>query len=133
VFDLPGNILILTGTPGAGKSATARDLIAASAAPSVHLHSDDFWHFIKKGAIPPYLPESQQQNEVVMGVLAQAAEASAKGDYFVIVDGSSDPGSLIDSKGQACLFITSCFAQHVTPPLNGVAVGAAMHSPIQKE
>jgi hypothetical protein len=41
----------------------------------VHLHSDDFWHFIKKGAIPPYLPESRKQNEVVMAVLAKASFA----------------------------------------------------------
>ena len=91
MFDLPGNILILTGTPGAGKSTTAQNLVAASASPSVHLHSDDFWHFIKKGAIPPYLPEAQQQNEVVMGVLAQTAEGYAKGDYFVVVDGIVGP------------------------------------------
>jgi hypothetical protein len=91
VFDLPGNILILTGTPGAGKSTTARNLIAASAVPSVHLHADDFWHFIKKGATPPYLPEAQQQNEVVMSVLAHAAEGYAKGDYFVVVDGIVGP------------------------------------------
>jgi chloramphenicol 3-O-phosphotransferase len=87
MFDLPGNILILTGTPGAGKSSTARSLVAASDAPAVHLHSDDFWHFIKKGAIPPYLPESRNQNEVVMAVLANAAEEYAKGGYFVVVDG----------------------------------------------
>jgi tRNA uridine 5-carbamoylmethylation protein Kti12 len=87
VFDLKGNILILTGTPGAGKSTTSRSLVAASSGPAVHLHADDFWHFIKKGAIPPYLSEGRKQNEVVLGVVAQAAEGYAKGDYFVVVDG----------------------------------------------
>jgi predicted kinase len=91
MFDLPGNILILTGTPGAGKSTTARGLVAASVAPAVHLHSDDFWHFIKKGAIPPYLRESRKQNEVVMAVLAKAAEGYAEGGYFVVVDGIVGP------------------------------------------
>ena len=91
MFDLPGNILILTGTRGAGKSTTARSLVAASVAPAVHLHSDDFWHFIKTGAIPPYLPESRKQNEVVMAVLAKAAEGYAKGGYFVVVDGIVGP------------------------------------------
>jgi hypothetical protein len=57
----------------------------------VHLHSDDFWHFIRRGAIPPYLPEAHKQNEVVMGVLAQAAEGYAKGNYFVVVDGIVGP------------------------------------------
>jgi broad-specificity NMP kinase len=91
MFDLPGNILILTGSPGAGKSTAARSLVAASVAPAVHLHSDDFWHFIRKGAIPPYLPESRHQNEVVMAVLAKAAEGYAKGGYFVVVDGIVGP------------------------------------------
>lgn len=54
VLNLSGSILILAGPPGAGKSTTARNLVA-SCGPAVHLHSDDFWHFIRKGAIPPYL------------------------------------------------------------------------------
>jgi hypothetical protein len=57
----------------------------------VHLHSDDFWHFIRKGAIPPYLPAAHAQNEVVMAVLARAAEGYAMGNYFVVVDGIIGP------------------------------------------
>ncbi|WP_324617335.1 ATP-binding protein [Microvirga alba] len=57
----------------------------------VHLHSDDFWHFIKNGAIQPYLPECHDQNSVVVDVLAQAADGYAKGGYFVIVDGIVGP------------------------------------------
>jgi len=91
MFDLPGNILILTGSPGAGKTTTARSLVAASATPAVHLHSDDFWHYIRKGAISPHLPESRKQNEVVMGVIATAAEGYAQGGYFVVVDGIVGP------------------------------------------
>jgi hypothetical protein len=91
VFDLTGNILVLTGSPGAGKSTTARSLVATFGGPAVHLHSVDFWHFIRKGAIPPYLPEAHSQNEVVIGVLAHAAEGYAKGDYFVVVDGIIGP------------------------------------------
>lgn len=91
MFDLPGHILILTGSPGAGKSTAARSLVAASLGPAVHLHSDDFWHYIRKGAIAPWLPEAQRQNEVVMAVLAQAAEAYAEGGYFVALDGIVGP------------------------------------------
>src|SRR6516225_9625685 len=91
MFDLPGHVLILTGSPGAGKSTGARSLVVASVGPAVHLHSDDFWHFIRKGAIPPYLPESQKQNEVVMAVVAKAAEGYAEGGYFVVVDGIVGP------------------------------------------
>ncbi|HEX2843356.1 AAA family ATPase [Hyphomicrobium sp.] len=86
-----GEILILTGTPGSGKTTTAQAIAALPGTPKVHLHSDDFWHFIKTGAIPPYLPEAHGQNAVVMGVLARAAESYATGGYFVIVDGIIGP------------------------------------------
>jgi len=91
MFDLAGHILILTGSPGAGKSTAARSLIVASVGPAVHLHSDDFWHFIRKGTIPPHLPESRKQNEVVMAVVAKAAEGYAEGGCFVVVDGIVGP------------------------------------------
>ena len=91
MFNLPGNILILTGSPGAGKSTTAQSLAAESHGPAVHLHSDDFWGFIKKGLIPPWFPEAHKQNEVVMAVVAEAANGYANGDYFVVVDGIVGP------------------------------------------
>jgi len=57
----------------------------------VHLHSDDFWHFIKNGAIAPYLPEAHQQNKVVIDVLAKVADRYARGGYFVVLDGIIGP------------------------------------------
>lgn len=91
MIDTAGEILILTGTPGSGKTTMAKALAAVPGAPKVHLHADDFWHFIKHGAVAPYLPEAHQQNRVVVDVLAQAAERYAKGGYFVIVDGIIGP------------------------------------------
>ncbi|OWU61254.1 shikimate kinase, partial [Staphylococcus aureus] len=70
-----GEILILTGTPGAGKTTTAERLANQPGLPKVHLHSDDFWHFIKNGAIQPYLPEANAQNAIVMDALTKAAKA----------------------------------------------------------
>jgi len=87
MLDLCGHILILTGAPGSGKSTTAKRLVAAVSGPAVHLHSDDFWGFIKNGRIQPWLREAHKQNEIVMGVLAQAAEGYANGAYFVVLDG----------------------------------------------
>lgn len=86
-----GEILILTGPPGSGKTTTARALAEKSGSPKVHLHSDDFWHFIKNGSIPPYMPEAHEQNAVVMDVLASVAERYAQGGYFVVVDGIIGP------------------------------------------
>ncbi|MFJ6322233.1 MULTISPECIES: AAA family ATPase [unclassified Rhizobium] len=86
-----GEILILTGPPGSGKTTTALALAREGGSRKVHLHSDDFWHFIKNGAIPPYLPEAHDQNAVVMGVLANVAERYARGGFFVVVDGIIGP------------------------------------------
>lgn len=96
-----GEILVLTGPPGSGKTTTSRALAEEPGSPKVHLHSDDFWHFIKNGAIPPYLPEAHEQNAVVMGVLASVAEGYAKGGYFVVVDGIIGPWFLRSFKAVA--------------------------------
>ncbi|GAB1575824.1 AAA family ATPase [Bordetella petrii] len=90
-IDRSGEILILTGPPGAGKTTTASALAASGGSSKVHLHADDFWRFIKHGAIQPYLPEAHAQNEVVLDVLANAASRYARGGYFVIVDGIVGP------------------------------------------
>ncbi|MDI6834471.1 MAG: AAA family ATPase [Rhizobiaceae bacterium] len=93
-----GEILILTGPPGAGKTTTAQALAQEHGSPKVHLHADDFWHFIKNGAIAPYLADAHNQNAVVMEVLAQAAERYAGGGYFVVVDGIVGPWFLSSFK-----------------------------------
>ena len=85
-----GNLIVVTGPPGAGKTTVAR-LIADALSPSVHLHSDDFWNYIRNGRIAPYLPESTKQNELVMHIVAQAASGYARAGYHVIVDGIVGP------------------------------------------
>ena len=85
-----GQVIVVTGPPGAGKSTVAR-LLADRLHPSVHLHSDDFWHSIKQGWIAPYLPEADRQNRVVLRVLASAAFGYAGGGYQVICDGIVGP------------------------------------------
>lgn len=83
-------VVIVSGPPGAGKSTVAQ-LLADAVTPSVHLRTDDFWAFIRRGGIAPYLAESRRQNETVMSVLAGAAFGYADGGYHVMVDGVVGP------------------------------------------
>ena len=60
-----GRIVIITGSPGTGKSTVAdKAAMESDMEKSVCIRTDDFFHYLKKGAIPPHLPESNAQNGV---------------------------------------------------------------------
>lgn len=87
---MAGSILLLTGPPGAGKTTVA-GLVARSFERGVHLKGDDFFHAIVSGYVPPWLPESHEQNQVVIEAIAVAARAYALGGYQVVLDGLVTP------------------------------------------
>jgi predicted kinase len=94
-------ILIVSGPPGAGKTTVARRLAETSDAPSVHLHTDDFYAAIRTGFIAPWLEESHGQNAVVTRAIVAAAAEYATGGYRVIVDGVVGPWFLDVYQGAA--------------------------------
>jgi predicted kinase len=85
-------IVIVSGPPGAGKSSVARRLAESSPFPrTVHLHTDDFYGYIRKGFIPPWLPGTHDQNMVIVEVSVATSRTYAAGGFEVIVDGVVGP------------------------------------------
>jgi chloramphenicol 3-O-phosphotransferase len=89
---MEGRVVIISGPPGAGKSTTARALAERSdLARAVHFHTDDFYGYIRKGYVDPWLPEASHQNEVIANTLVAVSGAYAAGGYEVFVDGIVGP------------------------------------------
>ena len=87
-----GRIVIVTGPPGTGKSTAAEtEAWASDMEKSICIRTDDFYHYLKKGAIPPHLPESDAQNGVVIEAFLAAAKRFAEGGYDVYIDGIVGP------------------------------------------
>jgi predicted kinase len=89
---MSGRIVLVSGPPGAGKSTIARRLAETADGPlAVHLHTDDFYGYIRKGFVEPWRPESRGQNITIMRALAATAAIYARGGYEVMIDGIVGP------------------------------------------
>jgi predicted kinase len=86
-------IVIITGPPGAGKTTVSR-LVADRFDKAVCLESDWFWTTIVKGFVPPWRPEADSQNRVIIRSFAATAAAMADGGYAVVLDGIIGPWNL---------------------------------------
>jgi hypothetical protein len=82
-------IIIVTGTPGAGKTTLCQH--AAKADPrGLHIVADVFFTF-PAHPISPILPEAHAQNGAVIAAICRAAAAFASRGYEVFVDGIIGP------------------------------------------
>jgi len=89
---MTGGITIISGPPGAGKSTVARAMAEQSEEPrAIHFHTDDFFGYIRKGHVDPWLREAATQNAVNANAQAAFAGAYAAGSYEVSVDGVIGP------------------------------------------
>lgn len=86
----PGEIVIVSGPPGSGKTTVAAAL-AQSADRGVHLESDWFYGNIVAGFVAPHLPAARAQNTAVMDVATDAAAGYAEAGYVVVWDGIVGP------------------------------------------
>jgi gluconate kinase len=94
-----GSLLVVTGPPGSGKSTVSK-LLAQQAGPSALIEGDQFFAFLARDAIEPWLPESHDQNSVVMSAAASASGRFTKGGFFTVYDGVVGPWFL-DTLGTA--------------------------------
>lgn len=86
-----GMIILMSGPCGSGKTTVSRLLADSAETLSVHMHTDDFYEYIRKGYIPPWQEESGDQNETVVNAAAACAGEYALGGYRVFVDGVIGP------------------------------------------
>jgi chloramphenicol 3-O-phosphotransferase len=86
-----GDVVLLTGPSGSGKTTVARLVASDAGRPTVLVTTDEFFGAIRTGFVPPYLPESQTQNVVVVDAIVAAVAVYADGGYDVVVDGVIGP------------------------------------------
>ena len=84
-----GELVVVTGPPGAGKSAVSEEL-ANRWQPSALVAGDVFFGMIKQGYILPWLPQARHQNAVIIEAAAAAAGRLC-GICSVVYDGVLGP------------------------------------------
>src|SRR5215469_15094459 len=97
---MPGTLLLLTGSPGCGKTTVA-PLVADRHGLSACFDLDWFFAKLRRGAIEPWKTEAHAQNRVVLRAAAEAVSAYAAGGYYTVAEGILYP-FMLDLFEEAC-------------------------------
>lgn len=89
-----GEVIVVTGPPGAGKSVVAEKL-ADLFDPSALVSGDNFFGYLRNGALRPWLEDAHAQNTAVVEAAA-AATGRLAALCDVVYDGVLGPWSLAD-------------------------------------
>lgn len=84
-----GELIVVTGPPGAGKSAVSHEL-TKKRTPCALVPGDSFFAMIRQGYVLPWLPQARHQNTVVIEAAGAAAGRLSK-IGFVVYDGVLGP------------------------------------------
>ena len=79
-------LLLLTGSPGTGKTTVA-PLVAERHEPSVCLNLDWFFAKLRRGAVEPWRQEAHAQNRAVLHAAAEACTTFAAEGYVCVAEG----------------------------------------------
>jgi predicted kinase len=82
----PGPLLLLTGSPGSGKTTVA-PLVADRHEQTVCLDLDWFFAKLRRGAIEPWREEAHRQNRTVLHAAAEACTTFAADGYICVAEG----------------------------------------------
>ncbi len=85
-------VLVLTGSPGSGKTTAARCYVADQPK-GLHMTTDDFFLW-PAHPVDPTQPESKSQNEAIVRAFCRAASAFHEAGYAVVLDGIVGPWML---------------------------------------
>lgn len=75
---------------------TAAAILLARFPRAVHLEADHFFRYIRSGYVEPWRSESNEQNQAVTGIVAEAAAGYAAAGYSTVVDGIFIPGWFLE-------------------------------------